>query len=100
MYEIFDDQEPEVTMQLKLVLDRLREEREKARISQMELSLKSGLAQNLVNSIENGHRIPSLPTILKICKTLQLEPSTLFLRPDEDRAKKRDAIIELVRQLA
>jgi transcriptional regulator with XRE-family HTH domain len=100
MDEFFENQESEIATQLNLVLIRLREAREKARISQMELSLKSGLAQNLVNSIENGHRIPSLPTILKICKALQLEPSTLFLRKDEDRAKKRDTIIELVRQLA
>jgi transcriptional regulator with XRE-family HTH domain len=100
MDDFFDVQESEIAVQLDRILCRLREEREKARISQMELSLQSGLAQNLVNSIENRHRIPSLPTILKICKTLQLEPSTLFLRSDDDRAKKRDVIIELVRQLA
>ncbi|MDR0551954.1 MAG: helix-turn-helix transcriptional regulator [Spirochaetaceae bacterium] len=100
MDDAFGNTEAEIAGQINGVLTRLREEREKARISQMELSLKAGLAQNLVNSIENGHRIPSLPTILKICWALNIEPSTLFLRSAEDRIKKRDAIIELVRQLA
>ena len=38
----------------KRFAERLREEREKAHISQLDLGLKAGLSQNLLNFIETG----------------------------------------------
>jgi transcriptional regulator with XRE-family HTH domain len=46
----------DITDQIKHVSQRLREEREKLRISQMDLSFKAGLSQNQVNYIETGNR--------------------------------------------
>lgn len=78
--------------------ERLREEREKVRISQLDLALKAGIAQNLVNFIETGKRIPNLRTILRICIALNISPSVLFSTPDEEREKAKKTIVELIQR--
>jgi transcriptional regulator with XRE-family HTH domain len=86
----------EIEAQIRQVAARLREEREKARISQMDLSFLAGLSQNQVNYIETGKRTPNLYTILKICKALHISPSVLFNTADEERQKAREAVINLI----
>jgi len=86
----------EITAQVKRVSQRLREEREKMRISQMDLSFKAGLSQNQVNYIETGKRTPNLYTILSICNALQISPAVLFEQEDTERQKARETIIRLV----
>ena len=88
--------ETEIFAQVKHVAERLREERERLRISQMDLSFRAGLSQNQVNYIENGKRIPNLYTILCICKALQINPAILFERKDNERRKARETIISLI----
>jgi transcriptional regulator with XRE-family HTH domain len=70
--------ENEISAQIKHIAERLREEREKLRISQMDLSYKAGLSQNQVNYIETGKRTPNLYTLLSICNALQINPAVLF----------------------
>jgi ribosome-binding protein aMBF1 (putative translation factor) len=84
--------------QIKQVIARIKEEREKARISQMDLSFMAGLSQNLVNYIESGRRTPNLYTLLKICNALHLDPARLFAVPDAERQSAQETIIKLVRQ--
>jgi transcriptional regulator with XRE-family HTH domain len=86
----------EITAQVKRVSQRLREEREKMRISQMDLSFKAGLSQNQVNYIETGKRTPNLYTILSICNALQISPAVLFEQEDTERQEARETIIRLV----
>ena len=88
--------EAEILAQIKHIAERLREERERLRISQMDLSFKAGLSQNQVNYIENGKRIPNLYTILCICKALQINPAILFEQKDNERQEARETIIRLV----
>jgi len=90
--------EPEISAQIKLITQRLREEREKQRISQMDLSFKAGLSQNQVNYIETGKRTPNLNTILSICKVLQINPAVLFEPDNTERQEARETIIRLVSQ--
>ena len=90
------ENEAEISAQIKHVAGRLKEERERLRISQMDLSFKAGLSQNQVNYIENGKRIPNLYTILCICKALQINPATLFKQENNERQEAREAIIRLV----
>jgi transcriptional regulator with XRE-family HTH domain len=82
--------------QIEAFAQRLRCEREKARISQMDLSLTAGLSQNQVNYIETGRRTPTLYTILKICNALHINPAILFDTPDETRQQAKETIISLV----
>jgi transcriptional regulator with XRE-family HTH domain len=82
--------------QMRQIAVRLREEREKARISQMDLSFLAGLSQHQVHYIETGKRTPNLYTILKICSALQISPAILFGPAEEQRQKDREMIINLI----
>jgi len=90
--------ELEISDQIKLFIQRLREEREKKGISQMDLSFKAGLSQNQVNYIETGKRTPNLYTILSICKALEINPAVLFESNDTERQKAKEIITRLVSQ--
>lgn len=90
--------EEDCKKQLDFVLERLKEERQKANMSQIELSFAAGLSQNQVYSIESGHNIPNLYTILKICNALNISPEVLFSHTDKEREKIRDEIISLVKK--
>jgi transcriptional regulator with XRE-family HTH domain len=85
-----------ITAQIGHIAERLREEREKLRISQMDLSFKAGLSQNQVNYIETGKRTPNLYTILSICNAMKISPSVLFERQDAEKKEARETVINLV----
>jgi transcriptional regulator with XRE-family HTH domain len=86
----------EITAQIQHIAVRLREEREKMRLSQMDLSFKAGLSQNQVNYIETGKRTPNLYTFLSICNALQINPAVLFKPEDAQRKEARETVIQLV----
>ncbi len=88
----------EYKKQVKHVLVRLREERQKANMSQMELSFAAGLSQNQVNCIESGRNIPNLYTLIKLCDALKIRPEILFSMPDEERENAKNEIISLVKK--
>ena len=88
----------DINSQIKHISERLREEREKQRISQMELSYKSGLSQNQVNYIETGKRTPNLYTLLCICRALHISPAVLFESDDAERQEARNTVLKLVMQ--
>lgn len=90
--------EQEYKEKLDFILFRLKEERLKANMSQIELSFAAGLSQNQVNCIESGRNIPNLYTLIKLCDALKIRPEILFSQPDEKREKARDEIISLVKQ--
>ena len=86
----YSENRAEIAAQIERISRRLREEREKVRISQMDLSFKAGLSQNQVNYIETGKRTPNLHTILSICNALQISPSVLFEENSIKWRKKRE----------
>ena len=96
MNKIDEENEVDITAQIQKIAERIREEREKSRISQMDLSFKAGLSQNQVNYIETGKRAPTLYTFLSICKALQINPAILFESDDKERLEARETIIGLV----
>ena len=73
--------------QQNLVIGRLRKEREKAGLSQLELALRADISQNMINYIETGKRTPSLDTLLKICHALNINPAVLFSDTEEEKEK-------------
>jgi len=85
-----------IKAQINHIAERLREEREKLRISQMDLSFKAGLSQNQVNYIETGKRTPNLYSMLSICNALQINPAVLFEKQDAERKEARETVIKLV----
>ena len=90
--------EDECQKQVDFVLARIKEERQKANMSQIELSFAAGLSQNQVNCIESGRNIPNLSTLIKICDALKIRPEILFNIPSKEREQARDEIISLVKK--
>ncbi|MCR4736306.1 MAG: helix-turn-helix domain-containing protein [Treponema sp.] len=84
--------------QEQFVYKRLRQEREKANLSQMELSLESGVSQNMITYIENGKRTPTVNTLLKLCNALNISPAVLFPSDDIDKQNAKETIIELIQR--
>ena len=91
--------EAEVDQQIKMVIKRLKEARERAKISQLELSYASELSPNQVNYIETGQRTPNLHTLLRICNALHISPAVLFSPSDEERIEMKNTIVDLVSKL-
>jgi len=92
------EHEKDINAQIRHIIQRLRDEREKQRISQIDLSFKAGLSQNLINYIETGKRTPNLHTILSICKALEINPAVLFESSATERQQARETIVRLLSQ--
>jgi transcriptional regulator with XRE-family HTH domain len=56
----------------------VREARFELRISQEELSLRTGVHRNYIGGIERGERNPSVKTIVRLADALEVPPSELF----------------------
>lgn len=84
--------------QEQFVYRRLRAERENAHFSQTELSLESGVSQNMITYIENGKRTPTLSTILRLCNALKIEPGALFPKSDEEKQAAKNIVLDLIKK--
>ena len=60
--------------------DLIRKIRQKKGLSQEALALEAGLDRTFISLLERGSRQPSLTTILKIAKVLEISASTLISR--------------------
>ena len=88
-----------ITEQESMVLKRLKEAREASRMSQLDLSYKSGVSQNMITYIETGKSSPTLSTLLKLCNALNINPAILFEESEEEREKSKQQIIDLIKRL-
>ncbi|MBQ2314753.1 MAG: helix-turn-helix transcriptional regulator [Treponema sp.] len=84
--------------QEEYVCHRLRQEREKRGMSQMDLSLESGLSQNMITYIETNKRTPTISSILKLCSALDIDPSILFPKTDGDKEKAKQQVLDLIQR--
>lgn len=57
---------------------RIKQKRVEKRMTLQELAEKSGVSKGLVSQIENGRTIPSLPVMLGIIQSLEIEVSDFF----------------------
>jgi transcriptional regulator with XRE-family HTH domain len=62
----------------------IKDLRNKKSLSQDELSDKTGLDRTYISLLERGKRNPSLLTILKICKALDILPSELMIKLEKE----------------
>lgn len=87
------------TEQESKILQRLKKAREEAKLSQLELSYKSGVSQNMITYIETGKSSPTLSTLLKLTEALNINPADLFLDSNEEKEKEKQQIINLIKKL-
>jgi len=58
--------------------NRIQKLRKKAGLTQEQLAEKVKLSAKFIQFIENGNRIPSLKTVYKIARTLEVKTQDLF----------------------
>ncbi len=89
----------DVNIATKMVALRIQEERQKRKMSQMELALEAGISQGFLAMIEASRKIPTVTTISKIANALSVKPSIFFEIPDSNREEQKEKIISLIRSL-
>ena len=86
----------EITQQELEVASRIQQERILRRMSQMDLALEAGISQGYLAMIESHQKIPTITTIFKIAKALNIAPASLFQMPDVDKQQIKAQIIDLI----
>ena len=61
-----------------LIGDRLREVREQKKFSQGDVEKRTGLLRCYISRVENGHTVPSVETIEKMARALEIPMYQLF----------------------
>jgi XRE family transcriptional regulator, master regulator for biofilm formation len=66
-----------------LIGDRIRAIRERKQLSQVELAVRAGLVRSYISGVENGYIVPSVETLEKIARVLDVPLHRLFYDGDE-----------------
>ncbi len=69
-----------------IIGDRLRELREQKKLSQREIEERSGLLRAYLSRVENGHTIPTVETLQKWAKALEVPMYQLFYEGEQPPA--------------
>lgn len=78
------------------IIERIKAIREGKRLSQLDLSLISGVSQTAISQIETGKKSPTLATFLRLCDALEISPETVLERSlDDDEKRKIDKQLAL-----
>lgn len=66
-----------------IIGDRLRELREKKSLSQGDIEKRTGLLRCYISRVENGHTVPSVETLEKLARALEVPMYRLFYEGDQ-----------------
>jgi transcriptional regulator with XRE-family HTH domain len=66
-----------------IISDRLRAIREQKDLSQGEIEQRTGLKRCYVSRVENGHTVPSIETLEKLARALEVPMYQLFYEGEE-----------------
>ena len=69
-----------------LISDRLRSVREDKKFSQGEIERRTGLKRCYISRVENGHTIPTIDTLEKFARALEVPLYVFFYEGDEPPA--------------
>jgi transcriptional regulator with XRE-family HTH domain len=89
----------EVEDELARVIDKIREVRTRKGLSQLELAGKADISQSFLASLESGKKQPSVMTILKLAKALEVNPGDLFPRTISSKSQVKEEILALLGEL-
>jgi transcriptional regulator with XRE-family HTH domain len=62
------------------IIQLLKEDRERKGLSKYLVAQRSGLSQQAIGYMEKGHRIPSLETVLRIAKAMNVDLAEIIKR--------------------
>jgi len=65
------------------IADRLRKAREYKKLSQGDIEKRTGLLRCYISRVENGHTVPSLETLEKFARALELQLYQLFYEEED-----------------
>ena len=66
-----------------IVGERLREIRKEKKLSQGDMEKRSGLPRPYISRVENGHTVPSIETLEKIARALEVPLYQIFYEGEE-----------------
>jgi len=69
------------------IIQLLKEERERKGLSKYAVAQQSGLSQQAVGYMEKGHRIPSLETVLRIAKAMDVDLAKIITQARKELSK-------------
>ena len=69
-----------------IISERLRSIREEKHISQGELERRTGLKRCYISRVENGHTIPSIDTLEKLARAMEIPLYQIFYEGEEPPA--------------
>jgi transcriptional regulator with XRE-family HTH domain len=87
-----------INTEVRRVAERIQAERQKKHMSQMDLALEAGISQGFLAMIEANRKVPTIATIFKIAKALDIRPAQLFEDNAPDREKAKKQIISLIQK--
>ena len=88
--------EIDVDAYVKKVASRIQKFRKQKRMSQMDLALEANISQGFLALIESCQKVPTITTIFKIAKALNVYPSSLLEDEKKSREQKKKEIIKLI----
>ena len=89
----------EIENKVNKVLLRIRDERKKQNLSQMQLAAKADIAQSFYSGIESLQNVPTLTTLYKIAQALGISANKLLEDINLDKEERKNMIIELLKDL-
>lgn len=86
---------------LNQVIERIRRIRIEKKVSQFELAVRANFSQSFLANVESGKKKPSVMTIIRIAKALDINPREFFPEtfPQRTKADIKKEIIALVKSL-
>jgi transcriptional regulator with XRE-family HTH domain len=68
-----------------MVGDELRTARESADLTQETLAFRAGIDRSYLSQLENNHKSPTLDTLFRLCKALDIKASELIARVEQSQ---------------
>lgn len=88
----------DINAEVRKLAERIQTMRQNRNMSQMDLSLEAGISQSFLAMIESSRKVPTITTVFKIAKALNIRPSSLLEDADADREQKKQEIIDLIQK--
>lgn len=86
----------EIIAKVDKVSERIQKLRHGRRMSQMDLAIEAGISQGFLAMIETRRKVPTIMTIFKLAKALNVRASILMDDADTDREQIKKEIIDLI----